>query len=241
MPRIGRKGGHQVRKARSAVCSALTGHGDSAIQPGIMHLLPREESFFDEFEKHAQKTVEGCRTFVEMAQGKLSSSEACPKIKSIESDCDHITHHVVERLHKVFITPIDRNDIFRLISKMDDVMDFVEAAAQRVALYGVESNNKELWDLTRVLLTGAERLSEAVCGLRNLKHPDLILEKCVEINRLENEADVQLRGVIAKLFKEEKNPIEVIKWKEIFELLETATDRCEDVANIIEGVVLENS
>jgi predicted phosphate transport protein (TIGR00153 family) len=206
-----------------------------------MRLLPREESFFDDFERHAQKTVEGCRAFVEMAQGKVSPAEACPRIKAIESECDAITHHVVERLHKVFITPIDRNDIFRLISKMDDVMDFVEAAAQRVALYGVDANNKELWDLARVLLSGSERIAEAVSGMRNLKHPELILEKCVEVNRLENEADVQLRGAIAKLFAEEKDPIAVIKWKEIYEFLEVATDRCEDVANIIEGVVLENS
>jgi hypothetical protein len=206
-----------------------------------MRLLPREESFFDDFQEHAQKTVEGCRLFAEMAQGKVPAAEACSKIKAIESECDHITHHVVERLHKVFITPIDRNDIFRLISKMDDVMDFVEAASQRVALYDVNGNNKELWDLARVLLSGSERISEAVAGMRNLKHPELILEKCVEINRLENEADVQLRAAIAKLFKEEKNPIEVIKWKEIYELVEVGTDRCEDVANIIEGVVLENS
>jgi len=206
-----------------------------------MRLLPRDESFFDDFEKHALKTVEGCRALVDMAQGKVPASEACPRIKAIESECDAITHHVVERLHKVFITPIDRNDIFRLISKMDDVMDFVEAASQRVALYEVNPSNKELWDLARVLQSGSERISEAVTGMRNLKHPELILEKCVEINRLENEADVQLRGAIAKLFKEEKDPIQVIKWKEIFELLETATDRCEDVANIIEGVVLENS
>ena len=178
---------------------------------------------------------------VEMAQGKVPVSESCPRIKAIESECDSITHHVVARLHKVFITPIDRNDIFRLISKMDDVMDFVEAASQRIALYEVNPDNKELWDLARVLQSGSERVCEAVSGMRNLKHPELILEKCVEINRLENEADVQLRGAITKLFKEEKDPIQVIKWKEIFELLETATDRCEDVANIIEGVVLENS
>ena len=206
-----------------------------------MRLLPREESFFDDFEKHALKTVEGCRTFVEMAQGKVPPADACPRIKAIESECDTITHHVVERLHKVFITPIDRNDIFRLISKMDDVIDLVEAAALRVVLYEVNGNNNELWSLARVLQAGSERISEALVGMRNLKHPELILEKCVEINRLENDADVQLRGAIAKLFKEEKDPIQIIKWKEIFELLETATDRCEDVANIIEGVVLENS
>ena len=124
-----------------------------------MRLLPREESFFDDFMQHAQKTVEGCRTFVEMAAGKIPPAEACPKIKVIETECDQITHHVVERLHKVFITPIDRNDIFRLISKMDDVMDFVEAAAMRVSLYGVNSNNKELWDLARVSAARARSAS----------------------------------------------------------------------------------
>jgi len=219
------------------VIDTRLGFGDTA---GIMRLLPREESFFDAFEKHAQKTVEGCRAFVEMAQGKAPAAEACPRIKVIESECDHITHDVVERLHKVFITPLDRNDIFRLISKMDDVMDFVEAAAMRVALYEVDSKNKELGDLARVLLSGSERISEAVTGMRNLKHPELILEKCVEINRLENEADVQLRGAIAKLFREEKNPIEVIKWKEIFERIEEAMDVCEDVSNIVEGIVLKH-
>jgi uncharacterized protein Yka (UPF0111/DUF47 family) len=105
----------------------------------------------------------------------------------------------------------------------------------------VDGHNNELWALARVLQSGSERISEALVGMRNLKHPELILEKCVEINRLENEADVLLRVAIAKLFKEEKDPMAVIKWKEIFELMETATDRCEDVANIIEGVVLENS
>jgi predicted phosphate transport protein (TIGR00153 family) len=220
---------------------ALTVEVASAIQRFAMRFLPREESFFDDFERHAQKTVEGCRTFVDMAEGKIAAADAGKKIKQVESECDAITHHVVERLHKVFITPIDRNDIFRLISKMDDVMDFVEAAAQRITLYEVKSDNGELYSMARVLLSGSERISEAVAGMRNLKHPDLIMEKCVEINRLENEADVQLRSALAKLFKQEKDPIEVIKWKEIYELVEVATDRCEDVANIIEGVVLENS
>jgi predicted phosphate transport protein (TIGR00153 family) len=206
-----------------------------------MRLLPREESFFDDFEKHAAKTVEGCRAFLEMAEGSADCATVSPRIKAIESECDNITHSVVARLHKTFITPIDRNDIFRLISKMDDVMDFVEAAAQRMVLYDIHEPTQELAGLARTLMHGAERVLEALKGLRNLKNPDLILEKCVEINRLENEADVQLRAAIAKLFKEAKDPIFVIKWKEVYELLETATDRCEDVANIIEGVVLENS
>lgn len=206
-----------------------------------MRLLPREGSFFDDFERHARTTVGGCRILVDMAEGKISPSEAAPKIKSIESACDTITHQVVERLHKVFITPIDRNDIFRLISKMDDVMDFVEAAVERIALYEVDGRNQDLRGLASVLCSSAERIIDAVTGLRDLKHPNQIIQFCIEINRLENEADVLSSNAIAKLFRERPNPIEVIMWKEIFELLETATDRCEDVANIVEGVVLENS
>jgi len=206
-----------------------------------MRMFRKEESFFDLFEAHAKQTVLGCKVFVDMAQGRTPVADAVPHIKAIESDCDQLTHTVKDRLHRSFITPLDRNDIYRLISKLDDVMDFVEAAAYCVSLYEVNANNKDLHLLARVLHAGAQRLSEALTGMRNLKHPEVVLEKCVEINRLENEADVQLSGAIARLLREEKDPIAVIKWKEIFELLETATDRCEDVANIIEGVVLENS
>jgi predicted phosphate transport protein (TIGR00153 family) len=148
---------------------------------------------------------------------------------------------VVAQLHKTFITPLDRNDIYRLITKMDDVMDYVEAAAERISLYEILEMRPEAPELAHVLLTSAERVLEAVAGFRDLKRSELILEKCVEINRLENEADAVLRRALARLFREERDPITIMKWKEIYELLETATDRCEDVANIIEGVILENS
>jgi hypothetical protein len=124
---------------------------------------------------------------------------------------------------------------------MDDIMDFVEAATERLALYEIRVATKELAELSDVLLRGAERILEALVALRNLKQPQVVLEKCIEINRLENEADALLRNSLAKLFREEKDPVAIIKWKEVYELLETATDRCEDVANIIEGIVLENS
>ena len=120
--------------------------------------VQREESFFDDFEKHAAKTVEGCRVFLEMAVSGKDCAAGSPRIKVIESECDHITHGVVARLHKTFITPIDRNDIFRLISKMDDVMDFVEAAAQRLLVYDIHKPTPELADLARTLLHGAERV-----------------------------------------------------------------------------------
>jgi predicted phosphate transport protein (TIGR00153 family) len=206
-----------------------------------MRLLPRDESFFDQFEKQGRKTVEGCRAFLELVESPGDVPAQAKVIKNIEHECDLITHSVVAQLHRTFITPLDRNDIYRLITKMDDIMDLVESAAERVALYEITEMTKEVCDLSRTLLSSAERVLEAVAGFRDLKHPELILEKCVEINRLENEADALLRGTLAKLFREVKDPITVMKWKEIYELLETATDRCEDVANIIEGVVLENS
>jgi uncharacterized protein len=206
-----------------------------------MRLLPRETSFFDDFEEQGRRTAEGCRAFLALAEEPSASVARARDIKVIEEQCDAITHRVVEKLHKIFITPLDRNDIYRLITKMDDIMDFLEAAAERMALYEIRTSTKELVDLARNLVTAADRVLEAVTGLRDLKNPQVILEKCVEINRLENEADALLRGTLAKLFREEKDPVAIIKWKEIYELLETASDRCEDVANIIEGVVLENS
>jgi predicted phosphate transport protein (TIGR00153 family) len=206
-----------------------------------MRFLPKDESFFDHFEKQGQKTVEGCRALLKMVSEPGDIAAQAKHVSEIEHECDRITHAVVAQLHKVFITPLDRNDIYRLITKMDDVMDFVEAAAERISLYDIHDMTTEAGDLARCLLSSSERVLEAVHGFRNLNRTELILEKCVEINRLENEADSLLRGALARLFREEQNPITIMKWKEIYELLETATDRCEDVANIIEGVVLENS
>lgn len=206
-----------------------------------MKLLPDDPSFFDDFEKQGQKTVDGCRALLAMVENLHEADARARDIKRIEEECDTITHHVVEKLHTAFITPLDRNDIYRLISRMDDIMDHVEAAADRLALYEMRVATKELIDLVRVLGRAAEEVKGAVTELRNLKNPRVILEKCKTINSLENEADALLRGTLARLFKEEKDAIEIIKWKEVYEHLESAADRCEDVANIVEGVVLENS
>jgi predicted phosphate transport protein (TIGR00153 family) len=206
-----------------------------------MRLLPHDASFFAHFEHQGKKTVEGCRAFLEMVEQPTDLEARAKRVKQIEHECDEITHAVVEGLHKTFITPIDRNDIYTLITKMDDIMDFVEAAADRLALYEIGTMTKEVGDLARCLVSSAEHVLGAVSSIRDLGKPNGILQHCIEINRLENVADGILRGALARLFREEKDPIAVIKWKEIYETLETATDRCEDVANIIEGVVLENS
>jgi predicted phosphate transport protein (TIGR00153 family) len=206
-----------------------------------MRLLPHDVSFFTHFEQQGKKTVEGCRAFLEMVENPTALESQAERVKQIEHECDEITHAVVAGLHRTFITPIDRNDIYRLITKMDDIMDMVEAAADRLALYDVREMNREVVDLARCLVDSAEHVLAAVAGIRDLDRSNGILQHCVEINRLENVADTILRGALARLFREEKNPIAVIKWKEIYETLESATDRCEDVANVIEGVLLENS
>jgi predicted phosphate transport protein (TIGR00153 family) len=206
-----------------------------------MRLMPHDASFFGYFEQQGRKTVEGCRALLEMIDNPIDLESQAERIKQMEHECDEITHAVVQALHKTFITPIDRNDIYRLITKMDDIMDLVEAASDRLALYDIPKMTKEVGDLARCLVSSAEHVLGAVSSIRDLQRPNGILQHCVEINRLENVADTILRSALARLFREERDPIAVIKWKEIYETLESATDRCEDVANIIEGVMLENS
>jgi predicted phosphate transport protein (TIGR00153 family) len=204
-------------------------------------LMPREEGFFDFFEQHADVLVRGTATFAKLFEPGADIAGVTARVRELEHEADSITHRCVEALHKTFITPIDRDDIHRLITRLDDVMDFVDAASERIALYELTEMNPDAKDLADVLVRAARDTQVACKGLRNLKDSRTILAKCVEINRLENEADEILRRGVAKLFKEHKDdPIYVIKWKEILDNLEIATDRCEDVANTIEGVVLEH-
>ena len=203
--------------------------------------LPRETSFFDFFEQHAGLTVEGTKEFLSMVTTGANIAAKCRRISDIEHETDTITHRCVEALHKTFITPIDRDSIHRLITRMDDVMDFVEAAAERIELYELTVMTADVRDLADVLHRSAMQVESAMRGLRTLKEPVATLKLCIDINRLENEADAILRRSVARLFKEEKDPIVVIKWKEVYENLEMGTDRCEDVANIIEGVILEHA
>jgi hypothetical protein len=203
--------------------------------------LPKETSFFDFFEQHASLTVEGTKEFLSLVSTGANIETKAKRISDIEHETDVITHRCVEALHKTFITPFDRDNIHRLITRMDDVMDFVEAASERIALYELSVMTADVRDLADVLYRAAQQVEGATKGLRNLKDPQSILKQCIDINRLENESDQILRRAVARLFKEEKDPIMVIKWKEIYENLENAADRCEDVANIIEGVILEHS
>jgi predicted phosphate transport protein (TIGR00153 family) len=208
-----------------------------------MSLFAKNYSFYDQFELHAAKTVEGCGLLVSLLAeaGSADVRAQASVISDLEHQCDRVTHDVVAELRRTLITPLDRNEIYRLITKMDDVMDFIEATSERMALYDIRESSPVGAELARVLHASCASVLEALKCFRNLKRPQPILDRCVEINRLENQADSQLRAALAALFREEANPITIMKWKEIYELLEIASDRCEDVANIIEGVVLENS
>jgi uncharacterized protein len=204
-----------------------------------LSFLPRETSFFDLFDQHIATTISGTQAFLALIHNGDSIDDKAKRIKSIESECDAITHRCIEALHKTFITPLDRNDILRLISRMDDVMDYVEAAAERISLYELRTIPSGIRELAEILCRATVALQGALNGVRNMDNAADVRKHCIEVNRLENEADSVLRNALAELFKNEKNPVQIMMWKEIYETLETATDRCEDVANIIEGVVLE--
>lgn len=207
----------------------------------LRRLLPREEDFFGLFERHAALTVEGAQEMQRLVQGGQNTRVLAARIKEIEHETDVITHACVERLHKTFITPFDRDDIHRLITRMDDVMDYIEAAAISVMLYELVDMTTPARELADVLVRSTEAVAIAVGGLKKVKQSDVILKACIEVNRLENEGDEILRNALADLFRGATDPLLVLKWKEVYEALENATDRCEDVANIIEGVVLEHA
>lgn len=201
----------------------------------------KDTTFFAYFEEHARLTVVGTGELIALLVPGAKIAAHARRISDIEHEADQVTHRCVEALHKGSTTPINRDSVHRLITRQDDVMDFVEAAAERLALYGITETTDDARAMAKVLHEAAQKIEAAIKGLRVLaQDPQTILKHCVDINRLENEGDTILRRAVATLFKEVRDPIEVIKWKEIYEHLENATDRCEDVANVLEGVVLES-
>ncbi len=205
-----------------------------------MRLIPREEKFFDLFEELAAKIAEGAQFFLEMAEQYDYSDENIARLKQIEHEADIITHTTYEKMHKTFLTPLDREDIYDLVNKMDSIIDMIEASAMRMNLYKVKTPAKAVIDLANILVTAIGKIKIIVHAMRNMKNASLILSACVEVNTLENDGDVVLRTTIAALFEQEKDVFELIKWKEIFERLEEAIDVCEDVSNIAEGIVLKH-
>jgi hypothetical protein len=201
-------------------------------------LIPRDNTFFDMFAQMSDNLIAGARAMVDLFADYRDVETKVSEIRRIERTGDEMTHAVLTKLNQTFITPFDREDIHQLASSLDDVLDFLNAAGARILMYRITNPPPVALDLSRLILLQAQELSRALPLLR--KNGD-ILTHCVEINRIENEADVISRAAIGQLFDQEKDPITLIKNKELIEFLESATDRAEDVANVLETVVLKNS
>jgi len=204
-------------------------------------LMPREGKFFELFNAHAERIVEGSRELAAMI-GTFSELEAhAQRIDVVERAADKITHETIALLHKTFITPFDREQIHQLITTMDDILDLIQDVAESVALYDLRKVTPEAKQLAEICQMTCERVRTTVSLLTDVKRSDAILKCCEEIDRLESDADRVQRSALSKLFREENDLKQVMKLRVVYDLLEMITDRCEDVANVVEGIVLENS
>ena len=206
-----------------------------------LKLIPKEEKFFDLFEQQAENVVRGAKLIKDLFDNYCEVEQAAMKMSRVEHEGDEIAHQIAEKVSLTFITPIDREDIHALASALDDILDFINATVVRLDLYRVVTLRDDVHRLANIIVLAAEETLELVRELHNYKKHGVIKKRWVEIHRLENEGDTVSRAAIAKLFEQGEDPIEVIKWKEIYEHLETAIDKCEDVADILESNVLKNA
>jgi predicted phosphate transport protein (TIGR00153 family) len=203
--------------------------------------MPTEGRFFQLFDEHAEQVAQASRELAELMANFDDIERRTRSIETLEKRADKIAHATIELLHKTFITPIDRDDIHRLITRMDDILDLIEDCAHSIFLYDVRSVTPDAARLASINVACGAKVKEAVGLLSNMEHAQRILAVCNDIDRLESEADHVMRSAMARLFREEPDVRQVIKLRSIYELLEQMTDRCQDVANIIEGIVIENA
>ena len=206
----------------------------------MVSLIPKDTSFFQMFEAISDNLVTGARTLVELFANYRDVERTIDTVQKIERHGDELTHNVLTKLNQTFITPFDREDIHQLASSLDDVLDFVNASGARLVMYRISNPPPAASELSKIILLQSQELQKAVALLQKQKNGD-VLAHCVEINRLENEADQVSQKGIATLFDNEKDPINLIKIKELLEFLERATDKAEDAANVLETVVLKNT
>ena len=203
----------------------------------MFSLFPREEDFFILFRKQAAMVRKGCDLLHEMMEAFDRLEERAKELKDVEHEADLVTHEIFERLNRTFITPLDREDIHSLASNLDDVLDAVEAIGSRIVLFKVGHPTAEAMRLAKILTLCASQIEQAVDNLKNLQN---LMSFTVEINRLENEADSISRNATADLFSGRHDLLDVLRWKEIYGRLEGAADKCEDVANAIESIVVKS-
>src|SRR6266540_5074169 len=200
-------------------------------------LIPREERFYDDFTAMALQIRHGAELLDEMMAPERPIWDKADEIKEIEHKCDFLTHEIIQRLNRTFVTPLDREDIHALARSLDDVMDAIDASAALIRLYKLEHVRFGARELARIISASTHQVRLALDALE--QHKGLITH-AVEINRLENEADRVHQQAVSRLFDDERDPLVVMKWKETLDFLEDATDRCEDVANVLEGVMVKN-
>lgn len=202
-------------------------------------LLPKKDVFFENMAKSAGKGVEIAAAFRAMLEDLTHVEQRIARIKEIEREADTIAHETIALLHKTFVTPLDRNEINRIFKRLDDIVDMIEGAAQRVHIYEMRATRREVQHLLEILEKQTALIQQAIPLLSDLRHAETLRAKLIEIHTLENEADNVLRSSMGALFREEPDVKELIKWKEVIEHLEDATDRCEDVADLFENILLE--
>lgn len=203
-------------------------------------LMPRERIFFDLFEQSAKNVLAGAEAMAALLKDWTDVPAKVKKIKDLEHAGDELTHKSLELLNKTFITPLDREDIHNITTRLDDVLDFIHTAANRMVLYKIAAPTEDARKLGDCLVEAASAVLDAVVKLRDMKDPEGVLKLCIVIHTHENTGDRLMADALGALF-ESTSPIEIIKWKDIYQDLETATDRCEDVANALEAVVLKNA
>ena len=207
----------------------------------LRRLIPQEYDFFDCFDKAAAESVKAAKLLLKLTENYQDADPLAREIDAVEHACDEITHGAMDQLNKVFITPLDREDIHLIIIRMDDVVDLINTSAGRIAFLGIDEPTEYAVNMAKQIVRGCEKMQEAVKNLRSTKHYEQVTRDCIAIHEMENAADDLFHDALADLFKTEKDPIRVIKWKDIYEMMEGVTDRLEAVANALHGVVVKMS
>jgi predicted phosphate transport protein (TIGR00153 family) len=203
--------------------------------------VPREEKFFELFVDSARNMVKTARGLKDMLDNWGNIGVKAAEITELEHEGDSITHQIAALLHRTFVTPFDREDIALLSHTMDDITDFIHATADAIFIYKIKEPTERARELADIIVQAAEEVEKAVALLKNRSDLNKIMEHCIELNRLENRADKIYRSALGELFDEDRDTVYIIKWREIYEHMESATDRCEDVANVLEGVALKHA
>ena len=204
-------------------------------------LIPQEYDFFESFDQATNHAVNAARLLLRLTEDYANADPIARELNAVEHACDDVAHRTMDRLNKSFITPLDREDIHVMILRIDDVVDLTNAAANRMAFFGIQKPTRHAVNLAKQIVRGCEKLAEAVHGMRSTRNYEQVMRDCIVVHEVENAADDILHAALAELFASGKDAIEVIKWKDIYETMEKVTDRLEDVANVLQGVMVKMS